>query len=387
MIENTVLSTFNFTPGDILLETSTVSGAIQALKSRKALFQYLDRASLIQFIEGLVLYERIFVDKISYEARLYDGVFEGKDLNLEGIVLGATYHKEELDDYAGVFSKDSSFQLAEESYYSGHGILERQARYSIYENDIDAILQYAESIQAGLSNIMIKESKRIANDPIKGISPDYINDHLELHALIVRTLYYFGLANMLGLPYSPNVTRMPVLKNHLLATQQEGKTPPFANVFGAMTYSLAAAKIDELNAVLGRPFFKLDLPVVFNYVLKQVKRRRDILNVALDVRNRREARALRKTAATFDLATKNDDHKTIIEGIEELKNHAELLRGSLAGPSVSLSIGFPLSIGIDPITAFRWAKGRKRHLVFMSELYKEAISSRGLWESLGSIPY
>lgn len=405
-MESTVLSTFNFKPGDILLETSTVTGAIQALQNRKALFQYLNRASLIQFIETLVLHERVFVDKISYESRFYSGKFDESNFDLSNVVFGVTYHESQYKDpvppdedtlktLEGFFAKhgakgcspECSPQEAKEIYYSSNPVLERGARYSIYEGDIDAILQYADGIQAGLSEIMLQESQRIAKDPIKGISWQAAENHPELYALIVRTLYYFGLANMLGLPYAPNVTRAPVLHNHLMATQQEGQAPHFADVFGAMTYDLATAKIDELNNLLGRPFFKLDVPVVFNYVLKQTKRRRDILRVALDVRNRREARAFRKAAANFDLATKNDDRKTIIEGIDDLQHHANTLRGSIAEPSIGISIGFPLSLEIEPITALRWAKSRRRHLVFMSELYKEAISSRGLWRDLGSLPY
>jgi len=107
--------------------------------------------------------------------------------------------------------------------------------------------------------------------------------------------------------------------------------------------------------------------------------REDILKVALDVRNSREAQAFRKQLAFFDEATMVGDDKSLVPIIEEMRDKIDILGKKLAQPRIGLDIAFPWGVAVEPLSIWESIKfKRKRHLIFIEDLYNSAIRARSI---------
>jgi len=128
--------------------------------------------------------------------------------------------------------------------------------------------------------------------------------------------------------------------------------------------------INEINSILPADRFTLDIPIVFNYILERVHKREDIISVALEVRNSKEARNFREHLALLDEATMVDDKNAMISLSREIRDKIDTLGRKLNQPSVGLTVGFPPTIQFDPLgTLKRINFKRKRHLMFIQQLY------------------
>jgi hypothetical protein len=140
---------------------------------------------------------------------------------------------------------------------------------------------------------------------------------------------------------------------------------------------IAEARASQLNPWLQRNHFSIEAPLVFSYVVKRSESKQDILSVAMDLRNSKEATAFRKQSTLFDQALKDGDDKTIVEMIEEMQDKTIQLSRRIKSPQLKLDISFPLSITISPTEIWEHIKNRrKRHLIFVSHLYEVALFSR-----------
>lgn len=132
----------------------------------------------------------------------------------------------------------------------------------------------------------------------------------------------------------------------------------------------------------------LEVPLVFNYVLEKARSREDIIPVALEVRDSKEARAFREQLSFLDTATAIGDDKMVGQIIDEIGDKIKSLNKKLEQPSIDLAIAFPLAgeINIGQLAKFAQealVHRRKRHLIFIEQLYKSGVHARTIRRQLG----
>jgi hypothetical protein len=143
------------------------------------------------------------------------------------------------------------------------------------------------------------------------------------------------------------------------------------------------AVINNRNSILSRQYFTLDVPIMFSYVIDQVRHAKDIISMALELRDSREARAFRQNLIVLDEAIKVGDNKLVGSIVDELENKVRELNTKIKQPTLGLQISFPPSIAIDTSAIWqRIAAIRKPHLLFIDQLYKNSIQSRTIMSKL-----
>lgn len=145
-------------------------------------------------------------------------------------------------------------------------------------------------------------------------------------------------------------------------------------------------RTEALNSLLPQKSLVLDVPLVFNYILEKSHKREDIIPIALDVRDSREARAFRKQLALLDEAMAVGDYKLLVDLTGELRDKLNILGRKLDQPSVGLEIGFPPAVALDPLGIFERIKIKRRHhLVFIDQLYNAGLQARPFITRLGKL--
>ncbi len=147
--------------------------------------------------------------------------------------------------------------------------------------------------------------------------------------------------------------------------------------------------IEKTNPYLNS-YFELDVPLIFNHVIEKAKNRADILSVAMELRHSKEATAFRQQLKLLDAAAAVDDRKIVIRILSEIDDKIKSLNQKISQSSSGLSIAIPYQIGInvDTIkevlnkTVFRH---RKRHLLFIEQLYESGKQARSVRRHLGKL--
>jgi hypothetical protein len=143
------------------------------------------------------------------------------------------------------------------------------------------------------------------------------------------------------------------------------------------------AVINNRNSILSRQYFTLDVPIMFGCVIDRVRHAKDIIPVALELRDSRGARAFRQQLVALDEAVKVGDHKVVGTIVDELHGKLRELNTEIKQPTLGLQISFPPSIAIDTSAIWRRiAAIRKPHLLFIDQLYKNSIQSRTIMSKL-----
>ncbi len=195
-------------------------------------------------------------------------------------------------------------------------------------------------------------------------------------------LYYETVASLaVGIAYSltKQSDSLRDLNGSLNKANQSGY-----KIYGeqALTETAIAAeeKAHRLNSLLKRELFSVEAPIVFSYVIEKAREKEDLLSVAMDIRNSKEATAFRKQCSLFDQALKDGDDKALLSMTEELEDKIAQLRKRIEGPKLKFDISFPLGLTISPTEIWDFVKfRRKRHLIFISHLYEAALLSRNAY--------
>lgn len=157
------------------------------------------------------------------------------------------------------------------------------------------------------------------------------------------------------------------------------------NIINQIT-RMSKKKIDEMNLLLSRDRYKLDVPIIFNYVLEHVNRKKDIIPAALEVRQSKEATALRKQLSLLDEFTRLGEDELLVPLLIELEDKLKTLGKKLDQNSIGIQIGFPWSIAFNPIGVFKhFQYKRKRHLFFIDKIYNTAIRTQTVYTKLSRL--
>jgi len=147
------------------------------------------------------------------------------------------------------------------------------------------------------------------------------------------------------------------------------------------TAQAAKSRIDEINSSLKYERFLLEAPLVFNHVVEKASKKHDILSVAIDLRHSKEAIAFRKQCILFDEALKHGNDKVVVEMITEIDDKMKQLLHRVAGEKFNFDLAFPFSVSISPVELLDYISSkRKRHLLFISQLYDSALHSRNVYD-------
>jgi hypothetical protein len=121
-------------------------------------------------------------------------------------------------------------------------------------------------------------------------------------------------------------------------------------------------------------YFKLDVPIIFNYIMEKARNRKDIIPVALEVREMKVARAFRNQLTLLDEAAAVGEGKIVKEMVREIDDRVKALGKKLGQPSIDLYVGAPLSISQNIGQIAKWIQAaithhRKRHLIFIEKMF------------------
>jgi len=152
------------------------------------------------------------------------------------------------------------------------------------------------------------------------------------------------------------------------------------------TKKAAEAEAKQLNSWIKKDYFSVQAPLVFSYVVQKANGKDDLLSVALDVRETKEAISFRKQCAQFDQAMKEGNDSTVIEMIREIEEIIAQLGKRIKGPKLKFDISIPPSITFSPTEAIEYFNlRRKRHLLFISHLYEAAIRSGDIYSKVSEL--
>jgi len=346
--------------GDTLLTAKRTLEALLVLsqQNRKSVLLpvlYKDqslRISTAHFIEAIVLHERLFC---SFSKEKFEGFLDSSRLQeLNGIV----------------------HPLPSESLFDG---LDNQNSL-----DIENIKLGLERLDKSPSIVLSTEAVSLFNQNF----PEWTGKagiNLEKHKSVRLTeaqwkhfqLYEGIAAFTTGIAYS--------------LTGQEGKditaSPQFSGykIYGdnalSKTAQVAKSRIDEINASLKQERFVLEAPLVFNHVVEKASKKHDILSVAIDLRFSKEAIAFRNQCTLFDQALKDGNDKVVVEMITEIDDKIKQLTQRISGQKLSIDLAFPFSASISSAELLEYIDSkRKRHLIFITQLYESSIRSRDVYD-------
>jgi hypothetical protein len=347
--ESTIIS------GDTLLTAKRTLEALLVLSqtNRKSVLLpvlYKDhslRISTAHFIEALVLHERLFC---SFSKEKFEGFLDSSRL-------------QELNDIVHPLPSESLFSEL------------------VNQNSLDI-----ENIRLGLERLDKNPSIVLSAESLSLFSqnfPEWAGLGKQRSVRLTEAQWnhfqiYEGIAAFTtGIAYS--------------LTQQEGKditaSPQFSGykIYGDNTLSkttqAAKSRIDEINASLKQERFVLEAPLVFNHVVEKSSKKHDILSIAIDLRYSKEAIAFRNQCALFDQALKDGNDKMVVEMITEIDDKIKQLTQRISGQTLSIDLAFPFSASINSAELLEYvASKRKRHLIFISQLYESSIRSKNVYD-------
>lgn len=198
-----------------------------------------------------------------------------------------------------------------------------------------------------------------------------------VHAVLLGAAFYLMCSQVIGVPYKPSILRASILSNTL---QHEFHRREFDAAGIAMDLLEKSReevakqyfeKLLELNLVETR------MPCVLAAILKEARSPSDVLPIALQIRESKEAKAFRTWSADFSGAIQKGDlvqigvfHKEVEEVVKDVNKmlgitNEDSLKVTLGWGPVSLGRAFSLPKVIQrPIRL-------KRHLWFLHNMYTE----------------
>lgn len=358
-------------------------------------YHYREKQDLANFIEALVLHDKIYLDP--------------ETLNIENPVIQAFLNKLpniiEWQDYSttsraeimrrcheltlkrgtcGVFTeaiRQMPIRFWEEFYwkesrlrqtkdyarliYDGLSILDPTLEKD-YLSMLGSTLEYDDRpIFDGCSierfkNYLPPEFSSEIWDPEGPVSPI-----LPIMALIVRGYFHLIYSIEHGIPYQPLTARAPFIQHELYYSVTNRVC--FRQILLREYKKIRAELSLEANDILNTRVFEVDVPLVLAYVLRKSKSIDDVLDRALELRESKNLVRYREFCDDIEKRLLTED----ISSTEMNKLRGELrgiaydtCRSSLI-ERMSISIGIPPSISLElPISGI----GKKKGLLFLYNL-------------------
>lgn len=283
-----------------------------------------------------------------------------------------------------------SIVLHEQIFYEGtSGAITVEELFKAFDDDLAEFLHKVTLSGTGLEkspNILVRLPPSLnaqgSFDPPRYVPPKHITTipfhHEAVGGWYVDPEYSLQLAAHFGLAYKPAPWEVGSTQNLI----QEAHTSYYAS-FASNTFDLihdmASKEAEEMNKWLGQSRFKVEMPLVFNYVFEARGWNEDaIITKTLEMRDSKEVKAFRKVCSEFDTAAKVGDSKTMYRLQREVISSARRLNSQYNGPSIEIDIQFPLAISFKPQELWTYIqRRRKHHLVFIAKVYEAALRSEG----------
>ena len=386
--------------GSIILDNGTARGALIALgiinppyamgePSIKILDSHVACAELL--VESILLHDHIYLPRVHTEG--YPDVFYrmqsllGKDLLLE-----LPFEKPDIRNIEQLAEEDfATWPLAEEKLrkrlreFSGIEVplasWDRwiQARYCA-GSGFTTWQDYLHVISDYYVKHLDTASKRLSER-----FPSNQSEQIDAAVLWLtyRTCVYDWIAWAAGIPYVPHPQRASLWKAINIRRSQP-------EIFYELPYDvLFDARIavgTRLNKAAGIQLFDLSIPPFFTYVLSKSKSTLDILNVALEVRSKREVRALRNTLKEISRSLFKRGSvlkiQDLITDFEKLKKELTIEYHIESAPKITPTIQVTGIFGAEfdtkipvqlvKIAAKFWSLN-KPHLAFLRDVFKTTI--------------
>lgn len=347
-------------------------------------YRYRDAQDLANFIEALVLHDKIYLDR--------------ETLNVENPVIQAFLNKLpniiEWQDYSTTSRAEIMRRCHELTLERGtHGVFIEAVRQmpirfwkEFYKKEARAHQQrdYGRLIYDGLSILDPTLKKDDDDCPIErfesylppGFSSEIedmespvveqpFSTILPIMALIVRGYFHLIYSIENSIPYQPLTARAPFIQHELYYSAT--KRVCFRQILLREYEEIRAELSSEANDILNTRVFEVDVPLVLAYVLRKSKSIDDVLDRALELRESKNLVRYREFCDGIEKRLLTED----ISSIEMNKLRGELwgiaydtCRSSLI-ERMSISIGIPPSISLGlPISGMRKKKG----LLFLYDL-------------------
>jgi hypothetical protein len=205
----------------------------------------------------------------------------------------------------------------------------------------------------------------------------YRREFFAAHVLF-RAVAYLLTADILNCSYRGDGLRSVLLRGVV------GSVPMRQAFAGAVLSRLEERERDHdelINGALQFEAFRVPVPLVANAVLRRAERRDQLLDIAMDIRESREARRFRRYASSVDAAISEGDRERVEKSIRDLERWGLRLAESLASSTQEFDVqayreivafGSPLaaallSVATVPIGFLR-GRLRSRRFALLDEL-------------------
>jgi chloramphenicol 3-O-phosphotransferase len=145
-------------------------------------------------------------------------------------------------------------------------------------------------------------------------------------ALLMRTIMYLMVSELVGGTYQGDAIRAPLVKA-LLSNRPEAARA-FVKVVSDALEKQNREKRAALNAALGYKAFQMPAPPVAEYILKKAERIEDVLTIALDLRESKAARKFRLYCQDVDAAIGDGDVRKVENALAAVSAQGVKLIGS-----------------------------------------------------------
>jgi hypothetical protein len=345
-------------------------------------YQYRDIQDLANFIEALVLHDKIYLDP--------------ETLNLENPTI-----KEFIKKLSNIIDwQDYSFISREEIIRRCHELTMERGKQGVffelirqmpirfwkefYKREAKKGRDYGMLIYDGLSilNPTLKKDrdyvplsefqmylpegfKSDIENSMPSILENPVSTVLPIMALVIRGYFHLIYSIEAGIPYQPLIARAPFIQHELY--YPETKRVCFRQILLREFEEIRATVSAEANEVLNARVFEVPLPLVLAYVLRKSKSADDILDRALELRESKNLVRYRNFCADIERRLLTEE----LNPLEVKKLKGELYSISYETCSSSLIERMSISIGIPPSISLGLpisVKKKKKGLLFLYDL-------------------
>jgi hypothetical protein len=142
--------------------------------------------------------------------------------------------------------------------------------------------------------------------------------------------------------------------------------------------------LEERNKIIGQNIFETTFPIILYYVFSKVKKSwGEFFPRLLEVRESKEAKAYRQLCEAIDIATKDNDMALLANVLDEFSRKSSEWKVKSELPPMQISIAFPPAIEFDPFEVLSIISSkRKRHLLFLDNLYVASVKPNGFYKKI-----
>lgn len=333
----------DFPVGSVLIDVITLQNSVMTLQSR--VWNDLQVLSLANFVESLVLFEELLVDQQVLEQSGFD------------------YHNSSISSFVKPL-------LVTESDRSLANITAREIAKTV---DINRLMSSAFELYPALDwELSVSSGYWMAEGGTVLTSltnPQGIDSGKHKSAYgagmidcALRAWYYLGLSLQKKIPYVPNDFRALFL-NSTIGNQNTAKV--IFEKLQTLFVDTLQSNSDWLNEPY--PVEEIQLPLIFNYVVSHANQWRDVIPIALEVRESRPARNFRNLCKELDNLRREGRVSQISELIKELNSSLEQIKQGDHTKNKSMKLTFPFLSFLSSRTAN--TKPKELGLIFLRQIF------------------